>query len=230
MAKTADNYSINLEQISLNRFKQMLATKDLLPGRVLLRDDLDARFNAIAKLGINNMLELSAALKTKKRLDQFVEQTGLPEDYVVLVRREVSSYVSKPVNLDKPPNVNQSYICRFADADIKTTKHLFGQASTPEQRRDLSTRLDIPLNALEELTRLSDLSRIIGIGPISARLLLDAGIDSVEAFANTSTNELVEMLNASIAANPQYAVNAVTEKDIAYCREWALLLPKSIVY
>lgn len=220
-----DNYSIPLNTISLRQFQQMLEGKKLQPGRVMLREEINERFALIEAAGIDDLQALHEALRTKKRLRQFVERTGLPEEFVTLLRREVNSYISKPIALQSFPDVDPVIVGKLADAGIKTTKQLFDEAETPAKRNRLARRLDLPDANLTELTHLADLARILGIGPVSARLLYDAGIDSVASFVKAPVGELVDMLNRSMKAHPQIPTTTVTEKDIVYCMDSARLLP-----
>jgi hypothetical protein len=49
-------------------------------------------------------------LKTPNKAKKFAAQSGLPEDYVLILRREVYSYLPKPVNLDKFPGIKKNLL------------------------------------------------------------------------------------------------------------------------
>jgi hypothetical protein len=66
----ADDYYIDLENIDLESFKVSIENKDLLPGRVVLRENLDQRFGILANRGIKTLGDLWKALKTKRRVAQ----------------------------------------------------------------------------------------------------------------------------------------------------------------
>jgi hypothetical protein len=51
----ADDYYIDLENIDLESFKVSIENKDLLPGRVVLRENLDQRFGILADRGIKTL-------------------------------------------------------------------------------------------------------------------------------------------------------------------------------
>ncbi|MFA9404160.1 MAG: DUF4332 domain-containing protein, partial [Anaerolineales bacterium] len=59
-----DQYHIDLEEYSLNKFKNNLKSRDMIPSRVSLKDDLDERFKILEINGINNLKELIEELKT----------------------------------------------------------------------------------------------------------------------------------------------------------------------
>ena len=225
----ADDYYIDLEQFSLEYFRRILETRDLQPGRMILKEQLAERFQILESMGISNLKELEAVLKTKKRVEKFAQESGLPNDYLVILRREVSSYAPKPFNLEKIPGVNPEYVERLAASGIKHTRHLFERAKFKDDRAELSRLTDVPDNDLLELVRLSDLARIWGVGPVFARLLYEAGVDTIEEFLKCSPEELSETLHA-INNEKHYTPIMPTAKDIGYCVELAKHLPRVVEY
>jgi len=225
----ADDYYIDLEGFSLERFKEVLQTKDLLPGRMILKEQLDERFGLLDSVGIHNLQELWDALKTKQRLVGFADETGLSQEYLVLLRREVGSYIPKPVNLKELPDIEAETIERLASAGIKTTKHLFDRAKTKRQRAELSEELGIPPEVVLEVVKLSDLVRIVGVGPVFARILYEAGVDSLEAFVTQSPEALLAKTQEVIVSRG-YTPGNIREEDITYCLETANLLPQVVEY
>ncbi len=220
----ADLYCIDLEQLSLEQFRHMLETKDILPGRRILLEKMDKRFAVLAAMGIKNLAELRTALSSKTKRAAFAEASGLPLEYLVILRREVNSYISRPFNLDKIPGVKPEHVERLAAMGIKHTKHLFTRALSPADRAALAEAANIPDDALLELVKLADLARIVGVGPVSVRALYDVGIETPEAFLTYSEEELL----AKVRTTEEMAT--ASRKDIAYCVETAQYLPKAIKY
>ena len=101
-----DDYYLDLEGFSLERFRQTLESGNLLPSRRILKDEIPERFAILESLGIRNLQNLIEALKTKKRLENFARQSGLPMDYLVNLRREANSYLPKPMDLAVIPGVD----------------------------------------------------------------------------------------------------------------------------
>ena len=219
-----DLYCIDLKGISLEQFRHMLETKNILPGRKILLEQLDERFAALASMGVGNLADLSAALKSKAKQEAFSKASGLPLDYLAILRREVNSYLSKPFDLGKIPGVDPEYVKRLAAAGIKHTKHLFERAMSKADRAALAEQIGVPHEALLELVKFADLARIVGVGPASVRPLCEAGIDTPEAFLTYSVDELLERVRAV------EGLEASTRKDIEYCLQTARLLPKGIEY
>ena len=225
----SDLYHIDLEQFSLERFRHMLEAKDVLPGRRVLKEKMPERFAMLASMGIRNLKELREVLKTKARREKLAQESRLPIEYLVILGREVNSYISKPFNLKDIPEVNPEYIEKLASVGIKHTKHLFQRARSKSDRAKLSELVGVPGDALLELVKLSDLARIVGVGPVFARLLYELGADTPEAFLKRSPDELLEELHA-VNDEKGYTRIMPTVKDIEYCFETARYLPRAVEY
>ena len=74
----ADNYHMSLEEVKLEDYEKILESKELLPGRRILKDNIQNRFCIIRSEGVNNLKELLENLKTKKKMDEFAYKTKLP--------------------------------------------------------------------------------------------------------------------------------------------------------
>ena len=61
-----DNYHISLEEVSLEEYQRILESKEILPGRRILKEDILERFEIIRNIGVKNLKELLDQLKTKK--------------------------------------------------------------------------------------------------------------------------------------------------------------------
>ncbi len=225
----ADQYHIDLEKFSLEKFRHVLETSELLPGRKVLKENISERFEILESMGIRNLKELIDVLKTKKRMERFAQESGLPKDYLVILRREANSYIPKPFNLEKIPEVNPEHIARLAAVGIKHTKHLFERARSRSDRAELSRLADVPSGDLLELVKMSDLARIGGVGPVFARLLYEVGADTLEEFLKRSPDELFERLHA-INKEKRYTRIMPSLKDIRHCIGTARELPKVIEY
>jgi hypothetical protein len=65
------------------------------------------------------------------------------------------------------------------------------------------------------------------VGPVFARLLYDAGIESVEAIARADSSQLFDKLAEAYLAAGNDRVD-FKERDIAFCIQMARRLPASI--
>ncbi len=225
----AAQYHIDLAGFSLERFRRTLESDEMLPGRQVLKENISERFEILESMGLRNLKELIAVLKTKQKLEKFSQESGLPKDYLVILRRQANSYIPKPVNLRDIPAVDSGQIEKLASVGVKHSKHLFERARSRADRAKLSRLADVPGDDLLELVKLSDLARIGGVGPVFARILYEAGADSLEEFLKYSPDELFERLHAINQAK-QYTRIMPSVKDIKFYLETAKELPKVIEY
>ena len=135
----------------------------------------------------------------------------------------------KPANLRGFREVNPEYIDRLARVGIKHTKHVFERASTEEDRAELSSLVDVPGDDLLALVKLSSLVRVSGVGPVFARMLFEAGIDTVEKLSDSSADELFQELVA-ISEERGYTSADFTARDVQRCIDLARDLPRAIEY
>src|SRR3989304_4818074 len=149
-----DPYHTDLEQFMLKRFRRILEIGEVLPGRKILQEKIPERFKVLESLGIKNLKDLIDALKSKAKIDQFAQKSGLPQDYLVILRREANSYIPKPFNLDKIPGVASTHVERLAAIGIKNTQQLCARARTRQDRAALSKLADVPGADLLELVKL----------------------------------------------------------------------------
>lgn len=82
----------------------------------------------------------------------------------------------------------------------------------------------MPDDALLELVKLSDLARIVGVGPVFVRLLYEVGLETPAAFLAHSPDELLEKVRAVEEGA------ALSVKDVEYCLRTARYLPQAIDY
>lgn len=223
------DYYIDLEKYPLNKFKDELNESELLPSRKILKEQIDTRFTILAKLGITNLHDLSNSLKTPKKTKEFAQKSGLPQDYLLILRREVNSYTPKPVNLDKFPGIDKDVITKLNNIGIKNTAHLFKMIKTEADRKKLSAENSINSEIIMELTKLTDLSRIKWIGPIFARLFFDSGTDTAEKVSNADAKSLYKQL-VEINAEKGYTRGKFIESDVELCIKVAKMVPKVIDY
>jgi hypothetical protein len=217
-----DQYHIDVEQYSLQRFKNNLKSRDLIPSRVTLKDGLDENFRVLELSGITNLKELIDTLKTKSKVERFSEETGLSVEYLTLLKREAGSYLTKPVRLDKFPGIRAEYVDRLEAEGIKNSRQLFNGAKDRQAREQTSQRTHIPIEALDELVCLSDLVRAYGVGPVFARMMYDMGIKTIEEFRGHSAQDIIriyekkEQKKADFGVNEiQFSIELAKELDIA---------------
>jgi hypothetical protein len=226
----ASQYHLDLEHFSLGQYRQVLETDDLLPSQQILKEDIPGRFAVLESMGIRNLKDLADALSTKKKIERFAQESGLPQEYLAVLRRRTKIYTPNPIPLAKIPGIAPEHIERLAAAGINQTKQLFERARSKEDRAELAEQSGVPEDVVLELVKLSDLARAGYVGPIFARMLYEAGVDSLERLSRSSPAELHERL---LAVNEEQKLTRATNftvKDIASCVEIAQMLPKVVEY
>jgi hypothetical protein len=219
-----EKYFIDTTHFSIEKFRFILKTKDILPGRIVLKDRIDERFDILKSMGINTLNDLLETLKTKIKIERFSKDSGLSIDYLTILRREANSYVSVPVKLTDMPFVETDIIKTLETNGIKDSKQLFDNASKIKNRVLLANKYKIPIEKLNELVHLCDLVRITGVGPVFARIIYDSNIHTVKDFLSFDSTELLSKL---IKTNDDKGITKVrfSVKDIEYCIELGKDLP-----
>ena len=120
-----EQYYIDLAKYELEKFKLSLKNRKMIPSRVILKENLEERFDKISSQGINNLQELIDALKKRQNIETFSKKSGLPIDYLTILKREASSYLPNPVNLNKYSGIDNDTIKSLESIGIKNTKHFF---------------------------------------------------------------------------------------------------------
>ena len=200
-------YTLPLEQITLADYRQLLQQQNLLPGRRMLHEQLEARFSSLASVGFTSVAQLAMALATPKKLSALAEQTGISEEYLTLLRRELGSLTQKPVPISAFPNLSQSLISELAASGIRTSKDYWEQCNNPA----------------DELFCLCDLVRINGVGAVAAQAFYEAGFGSVAAVAGATASDMLQRVNA-VNAEKNYYKTKLGEKDMQFCIDFAKLL------
>jgi len=210
------DYHLDPKKISLEKLRRSLESRELIPSRMILKENLKANFEVLASAGVNNMDDLIKALKSKNKVDAFSKQTGLEVGYLTILRREANSYFPNPVRLSSFPGIDQRVISKLDEHGIKNSKQLFNAAKSSAEREKLCSETGLTDQELREVVHLSDLARLYGVGPVFARLLYDIGIDSVESFIKCSPKEIIRMYEDTTNKKADFS-----EKDILFTLELA---------
>jgi len=222
-------YGIDLTGFSLESLQSLLAHGDLLPSHRALRDGLDHHFSVLGAQGIAHVQQLVDTLTTKKAVERFAAQTGIPVDYLTLLRRHVRGYIPNPINLADIPGIDEDVLKRLAEAGINHTKQLFERGRTRTDRSALEAQTGIDAAAMLELIELADLSRIGWVGPIGVRLFHQAGAHTANALASFDPDAFYARMN-DVNREHQYTRATITRRDVALIIDIAKKMPDVIEY
>jgi hypothetical protein len=116
---------------------------------------------------------------------------------------------------------------KLAAEGIVNADQMIVAGSTPAERQSLCERAGIPLEAILELVKLSDLARIPGVAGIRARLYHDAGVDTVAKLATWEPDALRQML-VDYVARTGFSGIAPLPKEVEFTVATAKRLPQLV--
>ncbi len=185
-------YYIDLKNISLDEYKEILKSADLLPSRMILKTNIDEIFSIIQTQEIENVDELQKVLRNKIKLQDFSQKSGIEENYLKILIRETNSYRQSPNKIKDFPGLSENLIVKLENLGIKNTLHLFDKILTSQRRKELSNQTGISEKEILRLAKLTDLSRIRWVNHTFAYVLLEAGYDTAEKIACADYKKLYE--------------------------------------
>ncbi len=206
-------YSVDLNRIPVLRYMEMLKMQNLLPGRKILLENIDENFCRITDFGIHNLAELKTYISSPQRLIAFSAKTGIPENYLTILKREMGSLEQKPVPISDFPGISADIISALLNKGIKTSKDIF--SINPNNFSALSNKMGIELSTLQKLSGLCNLVRINGIGAMAARTIYESGYKDIVEIAQAKSAELLEKMNA-VNKDKQYYKASLGEKDMQF--------------
>jgi len=222
-------YYIDLKKISVTAFKEILRTSDLIPSWMVLKDNIDKNFDTISSHNIHNLEELKAAIKNKGKVLEFSNMSGLPENYLAVLRRVVNGYHPKPNRIKDFRGIPPDVVEKLEKLGIKNTRKLYPEVVTKSQRKAFSKISNVSPKEIMKLTRLADLSRIRWVGHTFAYVLLEAGYDSAEKVANADYQELYHTIMRLNREREIYKGN-IGVNDMKLCVEAAAILDFEVEY
>ncbi len=202
-------YHLNLENYSLEKLKQSLKKRDMIPSRIILKENIEERFKILHSYDVKTVKVLIDLLKTKPKIEVFSKKTNLSIEYLTILKREASSYLPNPINLNKFSGIATKTIEALKEIGIKNTKQFYNKVNIGKGTRLISQEIDVPLDKIKELASLSDLSRLYGVGPVFARLIFSAGIDSVASFINYSAQEFIQIYENKTNKKADFSENDI---------------------
>jgi hypothetical protein len=191
-------YYIDLKSISIDKYKEILKISELIPSWKILEKDIEKNLDIIKKCSIENLDELLIALKDKDKVQEFSKRSGLPEDYLAVLKRVVNGYRQKPNRIRDFTCVAGDTVVKLEKAGITNTLKLYDMILTDEKREAFSNKTGISKDEIMKLAKLTDLSRIRWVNHTFAYVLVEAGYYTAEKVANADYQELyktVKQLN-----------------------------------
>ncbi len=199
-------YYLDLEKYSLQKFKENLQKREMIPSRVILKEDIEGNFKIFDLHGIKSLKALLDLLKTKPKLEKFTKTTGLSINYLTVLKREAGSYLPNPINLRKFPGIEPNTTEALEKVGIKNTRQFFNNVNNEIELDSISQKTSISIDKLNELASLSDLARLYGVGPVFARIIYNSGIDSVESFTKYTADEFIKIYEKETRKKADFSI------------------------
>jgi len=183
------SYGHNLKEIRLDAFREILESSYLIPSMRVLLKETEVNFDLLKSKGISNVEELYLATKTMKKAEALAEITGLDLEYMIVLRRMVSSYIPKPRKLEDYPDIGDETVMRLREKGIKTSVDLYSYLEKSEIE-DIKAELQIDEERISNLQKLMEVTRLRYVTPLFATVLVRSGYDSIEKIAGAKKEAL----------------------------------------
>ncbi|PKP37159.1 MAG: hypothetical protein CVT98_06475 [Bacteroidetes bacterium HGW-Bacteroidetes-15] len=197
-------YYIDLENISIDEYREMLKKVYLPPSRMILKEDLEGRFNQLKSLGLSNLKQLSELLKKKNIITNLQNNDCFGDNYLTILLREINSMHPKPNKIKDFKGIDSNTAICLEKIGIKDTYKLYDRVLNKESRKELAEITGLTIHTILELTKLADLSRIKWVGATFARMLYDLGVDTVEKASKADPVNLHDQINKYNKENGLY--------------------------
>ena len=222
-------YYRDLTKISIDDYKKILHSGDLLPSWQVLKEDIDKNMDIIKQQKIQNLEELKTALKDKAKVEIFSEQSGLSIDYLMVLRRVINGYHPKPNRIKDFPGTPTDIPTKLEALGLKNTVQLYNEVLTPAKRKELSLKTGIKEEDIMRLARLTDLSRIKWVNHTFAYVLMEAGYDSAGSVADADYKKMYTSIKQLNREKEIYKGN-IGANDMKRCVEAAQDLELDVEY
>ena len=130
-----------------------------------------------------------------------------------------------PYKLTGLLDVDAKHIAALERLGVRTNNQLLRRAPTAEARVQLAGEAGIPIDALEKISRLSDLTRMRGVRGIRAKLYYDMGIQAVKQMAQWTEDDLVQAANEYVERSDFEGI-ATLPKEARFTVDLAKRLPQ----
>ncbi len=186
----------NLSNIKIDDFKTILKEGYLIPSMRVLLKDIEKRFALLSQEEIKTVEELYLQTKTKKKTEELANRAGIDIEYLIVLRRLVSSYIAKPRKLEDYPDIDRPLMKRFDDLNIKTSTALYEYLESNDQL-EICKSLFIDEEEYKCLVSLTNVTQLRYVSPLFATVLVRSGYDSIEKISTALSSELHQAIVAT---------------------------------
>lgn len=92
---------------------------------------------------------------------------------------------------------------------IRNSRQLFIEARGKKDRERLTHRTGIPIEMINELVSLADLSRAYRVGSVFARMLYNVGIKSIKTFIEFTAEDFIKIYEEQTQKKADFGVKEI---------------------
>ena len=145
--------------MDIQKYKLFLKNQYLIPSRQILHENIDANFKAFENKGLKNVAELKQAVSTSAKIDKLSEETGIPPEYLNILRRELGTLDKQGVGIERINGIGPQAAKAFYEAGYKTIEDIAG--STKEEMLGKITKVNDEKNYYKAKLGLKDMQFVI---------------------------------------------------------------------
>jgi hypothetical protein len=217
-------YYLQDEQVSLDDLQRRIEETDLVPSRSSLLENIEDKFMTLKSQGISTLAGLRKELKNSKKIPSFSEKTGIEEQYLKLLRREIESYFPKAFPLKSFDWLPKSELSKLEKKGYKNTALLFEALNSSEKRKEIIDTMRIDAGFIDSIYSLVDLTRIQWVSPTAARMLISAGYTNAKMVSKANAEELCSRLEQANKGN-KYFKGKIGLRDVKRLVKAAFYVP-----
>ncbi len=210
-------YYFDMSAVGIDDYKSMLLNRYLIPSQLVLIEDIEGYFDLLKDQSIPTMAKLYDRLNTKKKIGLLADVTGIPMDYLVVLKRAIGSHIPPARKLADYPTLKADIKVVLLEQGIKDSKKLYEYlyATTYEE---VLEALHLELLELKQVASLMDVTRLRYVSPLFATALVEAGYTNVRQIAKADGDILFQ---AIIKVNDEKHIykGNIGRKDIQFLVE-----------
>ncbi len=199
--------------ISLAMLRERILHTDLVPSRAVLVENIEVWFTRLQAAGIDGLSELKAAIKTPAQLLALSHKSGVPDQYLTLLRREIEGYQPKPFKLRDALVLTEEDIQLLQHEKIQTSADLYQEVISQNGVTSLHQRSGIAEGKLTYIFQLADLARVQWVSLNFAMWLVEAGYKSAQEVARANVDEMDTRLR-NVNQSSKYFKGSIGLRDL----------------
>ncbi len=220
------SYHIDLHKISIENYKKMLISRNLLATRRVLKNGIDENFKRLSECGFSNIGDLYEGMDAGGGIEELSVRSDIDSGYLKILKKEIEGVLPKPVLISDFPYVSMDTVRDLARGGVRTSKDFYGLSGGCKNKSLICANAGITDQEAEELCGLCDLIRISGVGPVIARILYEAGFKSIYSIAGAEAGEIYDKI-CRINDERNYTRAILQEKELQFCIDFAGLMAKT---